>query len=109
MLNAETARIARSADPKTVVSIYREFVAFFCTKRRDERRVFVWEVIDWQGVTNFEESMENYFGRILLPGGTGGTTAVRHDGEVGDEGGRGAGVKRQNRSVNRTGWPMGIR
>ena len=25
-----------------------------------------WKVVDWQGVTNFEESVENYFGRILL-------------------------------------------
>ena len=24
-------------------------------------------MVDWQGVTDFEESAENYFGRILLP------------------------------------------
>ena len=67
MLNAETAGIARSADPKTVVPLYiREFVALFCTKGRDKRRGWGWEVMDWQGVTNFEESAQNYFGRILL-------------------------------------------
>ena len=45
----------------------RELVACFCTKRRDKRRVFGWEVMDWEGVTNFKKSAENDFGRILLP------------------------------------------
>jgi hypothetical protein len=45
----------------------REFVALFCTERRDKRRGFGWEVMDWQRVTNFDKSAENYFGRILLP------------------------------------------
>ena len=45
----------------------REFVAFICTKRRDKRRGLGWEVMDWQVVTDFEESAQNYFGRILLP------------------------------------------
>ena len=37
----------------------REFVAVFCTKRRDKRRVCGWEAMDWQWVTNFEESARN--------------------------------------------------
>ena len=37
----------------------REFVACFCTERRDKRRGWGWEVVDWQGVTNFEKSAEN--------------------------------------------------
>ena len=57
MLNAKTARIARSAGPKnSSPSTLREFVALFCTKKRDKRRVWGWEVVDWQGVTNIEES-----------------------------------------------------
>ena len=44
-------------------------------------------MVDWQGVTNFEESEGNYFGRILLP------RRVGHDGEAEDEGEReGCGV-----------------
>ena len=67
MLNAEAARtrmVSRSQNSSP--STLREFVALFCTKRRDKRRVWGWEVVDWQGVTNFEESAENYFGRMLL-------------------------------------------
>ena len=47
-------------------STLREFVALFCTERRNKRRGLDWEVVGWQGVTDFEESAENYFGRILL-------------------------------------------
>ena len=67
MLNAKTACIARSAGPKSSSpSTIREFVALFCTKGRDKGRGFGWEVVDWQGVGNFDKSEENYFGRILL-------------------------------------------
>ena len=61
MLNAETDRIVRSANPeKTVAPLsIREFVALFCTERRDKRSVWVGEVMDWQGVKDFEESEEN--------------------------------------------------
>ena len=57
-------------------------------------------MVGWQGVTNFEESAENYFGRILLPRRGG------HDGEAGDEGERagcGAGVKTPDKSSKRAG------
>ena len=46
----------------------------------------VGEVRDWQGVTTFEESAQNYFGRILL---------LRSDAarpEVGERGGAALGV-----------------
>ena len=68
MLNAKTARITRSANPKTQ-ALYniRELVALFCTERRDKRWGLVGEVVGWQWVTNFEEPAENKFGRILLP------------------------------------------
>ena len=39
-------------------SIEREFVACFCTKKRNKRRGWGWEVRDWQEVTNLEESAE---------------------------------------------------
>ena len=45
----------------------REFVALFCTKGRDKRRGWGWEVVDGQGVKNFEESAETHFGPLLLP------------------------------------------
>ena len=45
--------------------------------------MFGWDVMDWQGVTNFDKSAENYFGRILLPRRAGGLAAVRHGGEGG--------------------------
>ena len=75
----------KNSSPSTL----KKFVALFCTERRNKRRVWDREVRDWQGVTNIEESAENYFGRILLPRGG-------HDGEAGDEGERagcGAGIK----------------
>ena len=73
MLNAEAARIAWSAGPQnSSPSTLREFVALFCTKRRNKRRVWGWEVVGWQGVKDFEESAENCFGRILLPRRAGG-------------------------------------
>ena len=80
MLNAKTVCIALSAGAKknSSPSTLREFVALFCTKRRNKRRVLGWEVVGWQGVTDFEESAENYFVRILLPRGAGGLAAVRH-------------------------------
>ena len=64
-------RRVREDEKKHRPSIEREFVALFCTERRDKRRVLGWEVMGWQGVTNFEESAENYFGRMLLPGRAG--------------------------------------
>ena len=68
MLNAETDGIAHPAHPKnSSPSTLREFVALFCTKRRDKRRGFGWEVMDGQRVKDFEKSAQNYFGRILLP------------------------------------------
>ena len=57
-------------------------------------------MVDWQGVTNFEQSAENYFGRILLPGRGG------HDGDGGVEGERagcGAGIKTPDKSSIRAG------
>ena len=82
MLNAKTARITRSAGPQnSSPSIEGEFVACFRTERRDKRRGLVREVIGWQGVTNFEESAQNCFGRILLPGRDG---ALIHDSMVGE-------------------------
>ena len=57
-------------------------------------------MVDWQGVRNFEESAENYFGRILLPRRGG------HDWEAGDEGvraGCGAGIKTPDKSSKRAG------
>ena len=36
-------------------------------------------MVDWQGVTNFEESAENSFGRILLPRKAGGMTVQGGD------------------------------
>ena len=71
-----------------------------------------WEVVGWQGVTNFEESAENYFGRILLPRRERGLATVRHGGEGGDEGervrGRDAvlGARRKTSPLAGTGWPM---
>ena len=101
MLNAKTAGIACSAEDKnSSPSTLRAFVALFCTQKRNKRRVRGWEVMDWQGVTNFEESKENYFGRILLP------RRVGHDGEAGDEGERagcGAGIKTPDKSSKRAG------
>ena len=64
--------IPKNSSPSTL----REFVALFCTKRRNKRRGWSWEVVDWQWVTNFEESVKNYFGRILLPRRAGGLAAV---------------------------------
>ena len=62
----------KNSSPSTL----REFVAFFCTKRRDKRKGLVGEVRDWQGVTDFEESVENCFGRMLLSG----SVAARREG-----------------------------
>ena len=59
-------------------------------------------MVDWQGVTNFDKSAQNYFGRILLPKKGG------HDGEAGDEGERagcGAMIKTPDKPVRGTGWP----
>ena len=36
-----------------------------------------WEVVEWQRVTNFDKSAENYFVRILLLGRDGGGTRER--------------------------------
>ena len=68
MLNAETSRIAHPAEGKnSSPSTLREFVALFCTKKRDKRSGCGWNVVEWQRVKNFEKSAQNYFGRILLP------------------------------------------
>ena len=64
-------------------------------------------MMDWQRVTNFDKSAENYFGRILLPGRAGGVAAVRYDGEGGDKGERravcGAGIKTPEKFSKRAG------
>ncbi len=79
------ARIARSAEAKnSSPSTLREFVALFCAERRNKRRGVGWEVMDWHRVTDFKESAENYFGRILLPGKVG---AWRECGTAGSAGG----------------------
>ena len=44
-------------------------------------------MVDWQRVTNFEESAGNSFGRNLLSGRVGARRGGRYDGEGGDEGG----------------------
>ena len=53
----------------------------------------------WQGVRNFEESAENYFGRILLLGRAGGRTR----GDEGERAGCGAGIKTPDKSSKQAG------
>ena len=74
--------------------------------------------MEWQGVTNFEESAENYLGRILLSGrvrgmaGTGEVSPRSRTEEHGGEGGRvrcGAEVETRSKSVSETGWAMRYR
>ena len=79
-------RRVREEPKKDSPSTLRKFVAFFWTKRRDRRRGGGWEVMDWQGVMNLEESAQNYFGRILLPRSDGARRRVWHGGERGNAG-----------------------
>ena len=110
-LLAGPQRPVREAQKKDGPSTLREFVALFCTKGRDKRRVWGWKVVDGQGVKNYRKSGENYFGRILLPGRTG---ARRQDDATWRSRMRGedgtprcvAGVNGPNRSVKRVGWPI---